>query len=372
MGETIVVKVGTSTLTGGKENLDINYMSDLVRQICQVVDEGHRVVLVTSGAIRSGMAALGLKSMLSLSEKQAAAAVGQSLLMHLYRELFARHGRHVGQVLLTREDVEDRERFKNARRTFQQLFRWSVVPIVNENDTVSTEEIKFGDNDVLAALTALATDAKMVILLSDVDGFFIKTSKGVPYLVQEIRELNDLIWQSAGKAGKLGTGGMLSKLQAAEITMNCGILMVLANGRTPDVVPRIVHGERLGTRFIPLRNLPARKRWLAFAPRVKGEIVVNEGAKHSIIAHGSSLLPVGVVTVSGEFDAGDVVALVDELRHQFAKGIVNYASDELRKIAGMKTDKVAKVLGSVRKPEVVHRDNLVVLLPNSTRVGGEG
>jgi len=371
MGKTIVVKVGTSTLTGGKENLDTDYMADLVRQICQVADEGHKVVLVTSGAIRSGMAALGLKPMLSLSEKQAAAAVGQSLLMHTYRELFARYGRQVGQILLTREDVEDRERFRNARQTFHQLFRWAVVPIVNENDTVSTDEIKFGDNDILAALTALVTDADLVILLSDVDGFYIKPPKGTPYLVHEIRELDDSVWQSAGKAGKFGTGGMVSKLRAAEITMNCGITMVLANGRVQDVVPRIVKGERLGTKFVPIRNLPARKRWLAFAPRVKGQIIVNEGAKQSIIAHGSSLLPAGVVSVLGEFEVGDVVALVDETGCQFAKGIVNHNSDEVRKIAGMRTDKVAKILGAARKPEVVHRDNLVVLFANSNLSRGE-
>ncbi len=371
MGKTIVVKVGTSTLTGGKESLDIDYMADLVKQLCQVADEGNRVVLVTSGAIRSGMAALNLKPMLSLAEKQAAAAVGQSLLMHTYRELFARYGHYVGQVLLTRADVEDRERFRNARRTFQQLFRWSVIPIVNENDTVSTEEIQFGDNDMLAALTALVTDADMVILLSDVDGFFIKPQKGEPYLVSEIRELDETIWRSAGKSGKFGTGGMVSKLQAAEVLMNCGILTILANGRTQDVVLRIVKGEQLGTRFMPKRFLPARKRWLAFVPRVRGQIIVNEGAKRSIIAEGKSLLPAGILGVAGEFEDGDVVALIDGAGNLFAKGITNYSADELGKIAGLHSEKVAKVLGVGKKPEVIHRDNLVVLSENSRDFGGE-
>ena len=371
MGKTIVVKVGTSTLTGGKETLDTDYMADLVRQLCQVADEGNKVVLVTSGAIRSGMAALNLKPMLSLAEKQAAAAVGQSLLMHTYRELFARHGRHVGQVLLTRADVEDRERFRNARQTFQQLFRWSVIPIVNENDTVSTEEIQFGDNDMLAALTALVTDADMVILLSDVDGFFIKPLKGKPYLVSEVRELDEAVWRSAGKSGKLGTGGMVSKLQAAEVLMNCGILMVLANGRAQDVVPRIAAGERLGTWFIPKRQLPARKRWLAYVPRVKGQIVVNEGAKRSIIADGKSLLPAGVLGIAGDFEGGDVVALVDGSGNLFAKGITNYSADELSKVAGLHSDKVAKILGAGKKPEVVHRDNMVVLTEDLRGFGGE-
>lgn len=364
MGKTIVVKVGTSTLTGSKENLDIDYMTDLVRQLCQVASEGHKVVLVTSGAIRSGITALNLKPMLSLAEKQAAAAVGQSLLMHTYRELFAKYGYHVGQVLLTRNDVEDRGRFRNARQTFQQLLRWSVIPIVNENDTVSTEEIQFGDNDMLAALTALVTDADMVILLSDVEGFFIKPPKGKPYLVHEIREINETIWQSAGKSGKFGTGGMVSKLQAAEVLMNCGILTVLTNGRTQDVVPRIVNGEQIGTKFIPKRQLPARKRWLAFVPRVKGQIVVNEGAKQSV-ADGKSLLPAGVLGVAGEFESGDVVALVDGAGSLFAKGITNYSADEIKKVAGLHSDKVAKILGVGRKSEVVHHDNLVILSENS-------
>lgn len=346
-------------------------MADLVDQLCRVADEGHKVVLVTSGAIRSGVAALKLKSMLNLAEKQAAAAVGQSLLMHTYRELFARYGRHVGQVLLTRADVEDRDRFRNARQTFQQLFRWSVIPIVNENDTVSTEEIQFGDNDMLAALTALVTDADMVILLSDVDGFFIKPNRGKPFLVQEIRELDETVWRSAGKSGKFGTGGMISKLQAAEVLMNCGILMVLANGRTADVVPKIVSGEEIGTKFIPKRHLPARKRWLAFVPPVKGKIVVNEGAKRSIIADGKSLLPAGILGVAGEFEGGDVVALIDGAGNLFAKGITNYSVEELRKVAGLHSEEIAKILGATKKPEVIHRDNLVVLSQNSKPFGGE-
>ncbi len=363
MGKTVVVKVGTSTLTGGKEALDTDYMADLVRQICQAMADGYRIVLVTSGAIRSGMMALGLKPPLSLSEKQAAAAIGQSLLMHTYRELFARYGRQVGQVLLTRADVEDRERFRNARQTFQQLFRWSVVPIVNENDTVATDEIRFGDNDLLAALTALVTDAELIILLSDVPGFFLKPLKGPAQLLREVRELTEEIWQSAGKASRLGTGGMVSKLKAAEVTMTCGIPLVLANGREPNILLRVLQGEPVGTRFLPYRHLPARKRWLAFAPRVQGNLWVNEGAKQHIITHGSSLLPAGILQVQGDFEAGDVVALLDEKGNLFAKGIVNYDAQAIRKIAGLQTDQIPKVLGVNGKPEVVHRDNLVVLSP---------
>lgn len=370
MGKTVVVKVGTSTLTGGKDRLDIAYMADLVRQLCVIADEGNKVVLVTSGAIRSGMAALSLKSPLSLAEKQAAAAIGQTLLMHTYRELFK--NRQIGQVLLTRADVEDRERFLNARHTFQQLFRWGVVPIVNENDTVATEEIRFGDNDLLAALTALVADADLVILLSDVDGFFVKSKRHGTQdtgqrLLTEVRELTDEIWKSAGKAGRFGMGGMVSKLQAAEVMMNCGIPLVLANGRTPNIVVRVVHGEAVGTRFFPRRSLPARKRWLAFAPKVQGQIIVNEGAKKSILERGTSLLPAGIVQVVGEFWAGDVVALIDEAGSLFAKGLSNYSAEQIRKIAGLQTNLISKVLGIEGKPEVIHRDNLVVWVSDCSR-----
>jgi glutamate 5-kinase len=359
MAQTVVVKVGTSTLTGGKETLDIAYMADLVGQICGLMDEGVCVVLVTSGAIRSGMAALNLRPPLNLAEKQAAAAVGQSLLMHTYRELFARHGRQIGQVLLTRTDVEDRERFLNARRTFQQLLRWGVVPIVNENDTVATDEIRFGDNDLLAALTALVVDADVVLLLSDVDGFFVREG-GQRRLLSEVRQLDETLWRHAGQAGRMGTGGMVSKLQAAEVTMQCGILLVLANGRVPEVLRRVLQGEPIGTRFLPLRSLPARKRWIAFAPKVRGRIVVNEGAKERLMA-GSSLLPAGVLTADGNFAVGDLVAVVDERGQTFAKGLTNYTADQIRRIAGLSSHQIPKVLGTNGKAEIIHRDNLVVL-----------
>lgn len=359
MAQTVVVKVGTSTLTGGKETLDIAYMADLVGQICGLMDEGAKVVLVTSGAIRSGMAALNLRPPLKLAEKQAAAAVGQSLLMHTYRELFDHHGRQVGQVLLTRADVEDRERFLNARRTFQQLLRWGVVPIVNENDTVATDEIRFGDNDLLAALTALVVDADIVVLLSDVDGFFVREG-GQRRSLKEVRQLDETLWRHAGRAGQMGTGGMVSKLKVAEVTMQCGILLVLANGRAPNVLRRVLKGEPIGTRFLPLRSLPARKRWIAFAPKVKGHIVVNEGAKERLL-QGSSLLPVGVLTAEGNFDIGDLVAVVDERGQTFAKGLTNYTAEQIRRIAGLSSSQIPKLLGTNGKAEIIHRDNLVVL-----------
>ncbi len=368
MPKVLVVKAGTSILTGGTDRLDIPYMADLVGQICQLWDQGNRVVLVTSGAIRSGIGALGLKEPLSLAEKQAAASVGQGLLMATYRELFGRLGKQVGQVLLTRADVEDRQSFLNARRTFQQLFRWSVVPIVNENDTVATEEIRWGDNDILAALTALATDADLLLLLSDVHGFYVrKPIRGEkPSFLEEVREITDDLWARAGSGGPLGSGGMLTKLQSAAIMMDCGIETVVANGRAANVLIRIASGERLGTRFVPIRRLPARKRWIAFVPRVAGQIVVNEGARRSLIERGTSLLPAGVVSCSGDFSPGDVVALTDESGIVFAKGMTNYSSDQVRTAAGLPTDRLPSSVGKPRRNEVVHRDDLVLIWKSSS------
>ncbi|MCS7224829.1 MAG: glutamate 5-kinase [Armatimonadetes bacterium] len=369
MRHTVVVKTGTSTLTGGTDRLDIAYMRDLVRQISSLWDEGIRTVLVTSGAIRTGIGALSLKEPLSLVEKQAAASVGQGLLMATYRELFEHFGKKVGQILLTRADVEARESYLNARRTFQQLFRWSVVPIVNENDTVATEEIRWGDNDILAALTALVTDADLLILLSDVDGFYARRPrKGDPSppVIEEVRQITDDLWAKAGSGGPYGSGGMITKLQSASIMMECGIEAVVANGRTPDVILRLIKGERLGTRFVPIRRLPARKRWLAFVPRVMGQIVVNEGARRSILEKGTSLLPAGVVTSFGQFSAGDVVALTDEEGRVFAKGLTNYSSDQVLACAGLTTDQLPDGWGKGSRPEVVHRDNLVLISPLSS------
>lgn len=365
----IVIKVGTAVLTGGGEELDADYMASLVEQIVSVARgapqrdkvrrraNGKIVTLVSSGAIRAGKSQLGLIDLHAVSEKQAAAAVGQVQLMSIYRDLFWRHGIHVAQVLLTRDDVAVRSRFLNARNTFQKLFEWGVLPIVNENDTVATEEIKFGDNDQLAALVGLIIDADLIIMLSDVDGFYLPSGK-----VEVVTEITDEMMEAAeeSKSG-LGTGGMYSKLQAAQVAMDCGIPLVIAHGRHANVLERIIAGEAVGTFFVPKRRLPARKRWLAYAPRARGRIVVNEGAMVQILRHGKSLLPAGVISVEGSFNAGDVVALVDESGKMFAKGMVAYSADELRKVMGLHTSQIESVLGYKPMDEVIHRDNLVIV-----------
>ncbi|MCS6862229.1 MAG: glutamate 5-kinase [Abditibacteriales bacterium] len=358
--QNIVVKVGTSTLTQASGKLDTNYIAALVGQLTCLHKEGKRVVLVTSGAIRSGLTALGLTRARTVPEKQAAAAVGQSLLMHTYIELFRQHGIVAAQVLLTREDVADRQRFLNARNTFRQLFAFGALPIVNENDTVSVEEIRFGDNDMLAALVAIVTEADAVILLSDVEGFYLPGASQPLAVVSRITP--DLMKAAGGAGSANSTGGMVTKLDAARVAMASGKPLIIAHGREPNVVLRLASGERLGTRFEPQpQSLTARQRWIAFGRKPKGALVVNPGAKEKLIAHGKSLLPVGIVKVEGNFEVGDLVSLVDTHGVEFARGLTNYSSADTMKIIGLRTSQIAKVLGHKDFDEVVHRDNLVII-----------
>lgn len=356
--KTLVVKVGTSTLTGSTDQLDESYMESLASDLCAQADAGRHVVLVTSGAIRFGSIALKRSNLRGIQEKQAAAAVGQGLLMQAYRKLFARSGRDVGQVLLTRADVEERARFVNARNTFRKLFSFGVVPIVNENDTVAVDEIRVGDNDTLAALVSLVVDADLLLMLSDVEGFH--PSRGAEPLGM-VERLTPEIWAAAGGAGRGGgVGGMRSKLEAANICMSCGIPMIIANGRRLGVMESVVRGNAVGTLFMSCRRLRGRKRWLAFAPKSRGSIRINDGARGSIIKRGTSLLPIGVLSADGVFDKGDVVVLCDKEGVEFAKGLTRYTVEEVGRIAGLKTMQIERTLGAKQSDEVVHRDDLVL------------
>lgn len=352
----VVIKVGTSTLTRGKEEIDRGYLSFLAKEISALKKEGVQVVLVTSGAIRAGISRLGLSENLSLPLQQAAASVGQGSLMQLYEESFAPFGIIVGQVLLTHEDLAERKRFLNARNTLLTLLKWGVVPIVNENDTVAVEEIKFGDNDILAGMVSSALSADLLLLLSDVDGLLNEKGEVIP-LVEDISSVYPL----AGEAGRMGRGGMRSKLEAARIATSAGVEVVIANGQEEEVIQRIVlKGERIGTRFPPKRRMEARKRWLAFISRPKGRIMVNEGAREAIVEHGKSLLPVGVVGVEGRFQQGDVVRIICG-GEEFARGLTNYSGEELEMIKGHHTSELESLLGYKGPEEVIHRDNLAVL-----------
>jgi glutamate 5-kinase len=362
----LVVKVGTGLITRPGLGPDPERIAALAAELASV-REGRELVLVTSGAIATGMARLTLPERpRTIPEKQAAAAVGQSALMWHYEQAFKRHGVPVGQVLLTAHDISDRARYLNARNTLLALLRFGVLPVVNENDTVAVEEIKVGDNDNLSALVASLIDADLLVLLTDVDGLYTSDPARDPAAVKLdtvdtiTAEIERLVWRGTG-AGSVG--GMATKLQAAQKAAAAGVPMVIASGRTQGVLARILKGEAAGTYFAPKADrLGARKRWIAFAVPPHGRLAVDAGARAALTQHGKSLLPSGIAQVEGDFAAGEVVGLVsDGDDREFARGLVNFDADELRKIQGAKTREIEPRLGYKSFDEVIHRDNLVLL-----------
>ena len=362
----LVVKVGSGLITAPGQGPDSKRIAALAADLAAVARERREVALVSSGAIVTGMARLGLSARpRSIPEKQAAAAVGQSVLMWHYEQGFKKHGIQVGQVLLTGQDIADRGRYLNARNTLLTLLEFDVLPIVNENDTVAVDEIKVGDNDNLAALVAHLIDADLLILLTDVDGLYSgdprrdPTARRLDIVAALTDDIRRLVYDT--ETG-VSVGGMSTKLEAAEKAGTSGIPMVIASGREPGVVGRILAGEDVGTYFQPRDDrLAARKRWIAFAVRPQGRLTVDAGAKKALTERGKSLLPSGLVDVSGEFQAGEVVALAEGDGGEFARGLVNYTAAELRKIRGAKTADIERALGYKGIGEVIHRDNLVVL-----------
>jgi glutamate 5-kinase len=364
----LVVKVGSGLVTTPAAGPDRRRIGALAADLVAARGEaGREVVLVTSGAIATGMARLALSHRpRSMPDKQAAAAVGQSALMRHYEAAFKRHGLAVGQVLLTAQDIGDRARYLNARNTLLALLRFGVLPVVNENDTVAVEEIKVGDNDNLSALVASLIEADLLVLLTDVDGLYTAN----PAVDRDARKLDTveavtddiarLVWDGAG-AGAVG--GMATKLQAAQKAASAGVPMIIANGRTERVLARLLGGEPLGTFFAPRTDrLGARKRWIAFAVPPQGRLTVDAGAVQALTLGGKSLLPSGVVKVDGDFAAGEVVAVVtEEEGKEFARGLVNFDAPELRRIRGAKTREIELRLGYKSFDEVIHRDNLVIL-----------
>ena len=360
----LVIKVGSGTVTQSGGPPDTAYLASLAAQIAAQQALGRSVVLVSSGAIPAGMDRLKLKGRpRSIPQKQAAAAIGQGLLMHAYAEAFAAHDIPVAQVLLTRDDLRDRTRYLNARNTFDALLGHNVVPIVNENDTVAVDEIKFGDNDTLGALVASLIEADTLLLLSDIAGLYTRdpTQYADAELISVVETIDRAIEQSAGGAQTtMGTGGMTTKIQAAKICANTGVRMFIADGRRANVVADALEG-RCGTQFLPKSTrLRSRQRWIAYGVLPKGTVTVNDGAKQHLVEGGKSLLPAGVTHVSGHFEAGNLVRLTDAHGHAFAQGFVNYGHAELAKIMGCRTDEILLLLGTNAGDEVIHRDNLVL------------
>lgn len=336
----------------------------LVRQLVDAVNQGKELVLVTSGAIGAGMSRLGLKERpRSVPGQQAVAAVGQGLLMQVYEKLFAEYGHVVAQVLLTREDLQNRRRYLNSRNTLLKLFEYGAIPIVNENDTVAVDEIRFGDNDTLSALVASLIDADLLVILSDVDGLYSGNPQTDPHArrLDVVREVTPELWKAAqGPGSALGTGGMVTKLEAARIAMASGCAMVVAHGAEEEVLLKILAGERVGTLFLPRERMTGRKRWIAFLQQPRGVLSVDEGAGRALTREGKSLLPIGIVKVEGTFKQGDLVRVLDPSGREIARGLVNYSSKEVRQIQGLKTAEIEATLGMKAYDEVIHRDNLVI------------
>lgn len=356
----IVVKIGSSLITedGAISNRRI---LRLVRDIAGLIRKGYEVVVVSSGAISAGCGALKKdRRLLSIPEKQATAAVGQILLMNEYRACFKKEGFEIGQILLTEDDVKHRRRFLNSRHTMNTLIEMGVVPVVNENDSVVVKEIKFGDNDTLSAHVANIVQADLLILLSDIDGFYMDLED--PFPVEEIYKIDENLIARAGGSGSVhGTGGMVTKLRAADIIIKSGEKMIIANGNVVGVLGRIMKGEKVGTIFVgKSSSLKGKKRWIAFSAHVRGSVVIDDGAVRALVEKKKSLLATGITEVKGKFDLGDAVEVIDQSGTPVGKGIVNYTSEELEKIKGKKTGEIRAVLGEAFFDEVINRDNLIL------------
>lgn len=362
----LVVKIGSALLTNDGKGLDARALGNWVDQIAALITEGVEVVVVSSGSVAEGMSRLGWTTRPEqLHELQAAAAVGQMGLVQTWEDEFHRHGRHAAQILLTHDDLSDRKRYLNARSTLRALLDLGVVPIVNENDTVVTDEIRFGDNDTLGALVANLVEADGLIILTDQLGLFDKDPRkhADAVLVDERRASDsELDAMASGGSGALGRGGMLTKVRAARLAARSGAFTVIVGGRIESVITRLRQGEALGTMLLPEQGrIAARKQWLASHLQTRGRLQLDDGAVRVLCQGGRSLLPVGVKSVSGQFHRGEMVSCFNSAGNEVARGLVNYSADEARAIAGYSSSRIADVLGYISDEEMIHRDNLVVL-----------
>ncbi|MDD5036320.1 MAG: glutamate 5-kinase [Methylococcaceae bacterium] len=362
----IIVKIGSALLTGGGRGLDESAIAGWVAQIAELRRQGREVVLVSSGSVAEGMARLGWKARpQSLHQLQAAASVGQMGLVQTYESLFWAHQLHTAQILLTHEDLSERQRYLNSRSTLITLLQLGVVPVINENDTVATEEIRFGDNDTLGALVANSLEADLLIILTDQAGLYERDPRIDPSakLVHQASINDPALGEMVGESRSgLGRGGMITKLRAGRLAARSGTATVIVGGREDNVLTRVVNGEVIGTFLIPDTDpLIARKRWLAGQLKLKGALVLDDGAKRVLRESGKSLLPIGVTAVSGEFRRGDLVACLDEEGKEIARGLANYSHGETRLIMRQPSSRIEELLGYVDEPELIHRDNLVLV-----------
>lgn len=362
----LVIKIGSSLVASRATGLCPDRIERLAAEIASCRSRGCEILVVSSGAIVSGITKLGLREHpKSLPVKQAAAAVGQSRLMWAYEKAFEPLGLKVAQILLTHQDLADRRRFLNARHTLQTLLTFGVVPIINENDTVAVEEIRFGDNDTLAGQVAHLVDADLLVILSDVDGLFTEDPRknASATLIPLISDINEDIERRAGLSSTLeGTGGMATKVRAAKKVAEYGVSTLILNGTVPDLLPSVLAGKPGGSLFLARsRRLTSRKHWIAFTLRARGAVTLDHGAVEALVHKGKSLLATGILDISGQFEAGDPVSCMNEQGKEFAKGLVNFSAEILTRIKGLKTADIQQLPGLQEYEEVIHRDNLVIL-----------
>lgn len=364
MARRWVIKIGSSLITNNGTGLDRAGIENWVRQLVALQQSGIEVVLVSSGAVAEGVARLGLKSRpKEIHLQQAAAAVGQMGLIQTYETSFKQYGVHTAQVLLTHDDLSNRRRYLNARSTLAGLVSMRVVPVINENDTVATAELCFGDNDTLGALVANLLGADTLVILTDQKGLHEVDPRSNPDapLISEAMAEDSRLLKMAGGSGSLGRGGMITKITAARLAARSGARTIIANGRETDVLIRLNQGESIGTRLLPEKQpMAARKQWLAGQLKAKGQLVLDAGAVKVLTQSGRSLLPVGVISVKGPFDRGDVVVCMDEAGNEIARGLVNYDSREAEQLVRQPSRMIEHILGYVGDEEIIHRDNLVL------------
>lgn len=371
----IVVKLGTNVLRNDDGYVSLPRVYTFIEDIAHLVQAGKEVIVITSGAVGLGKKRLGLEDTQGTALKQACAAIGQGKLMSIYENGFDTYGLTAAQILLTEDDFSVRERYLSLRTTLNKLLELGAIPIINQNDTVSTLDVAlrvvkedmqvcFSDNDKLSALVASELDADLLIILSDIDGLYDDNPKTNPdaKLIKSVKEVNDEILALASGVSNGGRGGMETKLKAARQVTRFGGKVLIANGKQPYIIKRIFEGEDLGTMFLPQHsNMPDKKRWIGYATNIIGKIVVNDGAKHALISREKSLLPIGVIKVKNSFKKGDVISILDEQEQEFARGIVNYDSDACKKVIGSHSDNIVDILGFKNYDAIITRDNITIL-----------
>ena len=363
----IVIKIGSGVLTSpDRSGLDDTVIEEITRQVSTLHKSGYEMILVSSGAIAAGVKELNLKKTpVDIPHKQAAAAIGQSRLIGKYERHFKREGLNVAQILLTHDDLSNRIRYLNAKNTILTILSYKVIPIINENDTVAVDEIKFGDNDTLSAMVANLIEADLLIILSDVKGLYSADPKLDPTaeLIPVVEKITNEIEVMAGDSrSATGVGGMVTKIQAAKRLSHSGIPTVIVGGKGNGIIEAVIKGEEVGTLFLPEEDkLGSKKYWIAYTLKSKGKVRVDNGAKNVLIADGKSLLPSGILEIEGKFKSGDMVSCIDSRNREFARGLVNYSSNELKKIKGKRSSEIEEILGYKMVDEAIHRDNLVIL-----------